>query len=641
MGGYVVTARKWRPMRFEDVVGQEHVTTTLRNAIRTGRLAHAYIFSGPRGVGKTTTARLLAKAVNCLHPENANPDNSCDRCLAVNEGRSFDVLEIDGASNRGVEEIRNLREAVKYPPAQGPYRVYIIDEVHMLTKEAFNALLKTLEEPPSHVLFVFATTELHKLPATILSRCQRFEFRRIPVEQIKANLAAIAQAEQLTLDDESLQLIARRGDGSLRDAQSAFDMVISLCGPTVTHELILQALNVVDQELYFRVSDLVRERNTSGALALVQEVVDRGYDLKEFIGGLVEHFRNLLVVRATGSAATIEASDSHRRRYAEEAQKYSLPDLLRCQRLVSGTEASFRWVTQPRFKLEADMVLLMSLPAAAEVGEVLRSIDDLKKKLTEAPGPGRSSLRAPGVNSAPVRTSARAASSAPPSTASEEGYTRPAPLPLSSGSSTPYAPAPGHAGEGHGIVPASLSSSPSVEPPSLQSEETAVLHPGASSPVIVSPGATGDPPEAVPGAAPVRTLGMIAPGAETAAPQPLVSPPGINEGEVKSRWKEFGDLVRQKRISLGTVIDAIEPLGVSGNLIRVRCPDSFHADAIVRNREALSGLLEELFHRRARLEPVIERPVDTGAGTPGEIPAEEHPVIRALKRELGAEPFQA
>ncbi len=623
MGGYVVTARKWRPMRFEDVVGQEHVTTTLRNAIRTGRLAHAYIFSGPRGVGKTTTARLLAKAVNCLHPENANPDNSCDRCLAVNEGRSFDVLEIDGASNRGVEEIRNLREAVKYPPTQGPYRVYIIDEVHMLTKEAFNALLKTLEEPPSHVLFVFATTELHKLPATILSRCQRFEFRRIPVEQIKANLAAIALAEQLTLDDESLQLIARRGDGSLRDAQSAFDMVISLCGPTVTHDLILQALNVVDQELYFRVSDLVRERNTSGALALVQEVVDQGYDLKEFIGGLVEHFRNLLVVRATGSAATIEASDSHRRRYLEDAQKFSLPDLLRCQRLVSGTDASFRWVAQPRFKLEADMVLLMSLPAAAEVGEVLRTIDDLKKKLAEAPDPGRAFPRASGVNSAPVRSSTPAASAA-----SEEVYTRPVPGPFSSRSSTPHASAQGHAGSGHPIVPAS------------HSDETTVLHPGASSPVFLPPGTTGPPPETIPGAAPVRTGPMIAPGSETAAPQPLVSPPGINEGEVKSRWKEFGDLVRQKRISLGTVIDAIEPLGVSGNIIRVRCPDSFHADAVVRNREALSGLLEELFHRQARLEPVIEKPVDTGAGTPGETPAEEHPVIKALKRELGAEPFQ-
>ncbi len=568
MSDYIVTARKWRPMRFEDVVGQEHVTTTLRNAVTAGRLAHADIFSGPRGVGKTTTARLLAKTVNCQHPENADPDNTCESCREINEGRSFDVLEIDGASNRGVEEIRNLREAVRYAPAKSRRKVYIIDEVHMLTKEAFNALLKTLEEPPAHVLFIFATTELHKLPATILSRCQRFEFRRIPVEQIKANLAGIARAESITLDEESLQLVARRGDGSLRDAQSAFDMVISLCGTTVTHEQILLALNVVDQELYFRVSDMVKERNTAGALALVQEVVDRGYDLREFVGGLVEHFRNLLVARATGSTRTIEASDVHRRRYAEDAQKFSVTDLLRFQRLVSGTDASFRYVAQPRFRLEADLVLLTSLPAAAEVGEVLKDLDELKKKLLDAP---------------PAR---------------------------------PGPPAPAARGD-----------LPAAAPPGSPERAAPPAEPRRLRPV------------------PPRTNGYARPGpapsgaTNGASPRPAAA---LNPAEVLSRWKEFIEFVRQRRISLGTVIDLTEPVRVEGNVIRVNCSDPFQADAILRNREALADLLQELFHVRARLDPVVESAQGTDAASPAEPPAdqEEHPVIRALKRELGAEPMQ-
>src|SRR5689334_3904974 len=227
---YVVTARKWRPMVFEDIVGQEHVTTTLRNAVGTERLSHAYIFSGPRGVGKTTCARILAKVINCLHPADLNPDNSCELCEEITAGRSVNVFEIDGASNRGVEEIRNLREAVRYPPARGRYKVYIIDEVHMLTKEAFNALLKTLEEPPPFVIFIFATTEIHKVPLTILSRCQRFDFRRIGIGEITARLAHIAAAEKIRIDDDALLLVAKRGDGSMRDAQSIFDQVVSFCG---------------------------------------------------------------------------------------------------------------------------------------------------------------------------------------------------------------------------------------------------------------------------------------------------------------------------------------------------------------------------------------------------------------------------
>jgi DNA polymerase-3 subunit gamma/tau len=383
MAEYIVTARKWRPIRFEEVAGQSHVTVTLRNAISSGRLAHAYLFSGPRGVGKTTTARLLAKALNCASPVDNNPDNECESCREITEGRSFDVLEIDGASNRGVEEIRNLRESVRYAPTKGRYKVYIIDEVHMLTKEAFNALLKTLEEPPPSVLFIFATTEVHKVPATIQSRCQRFDFRRISIDQIMANLREIARQEQLAIDDNALLLIARKGDGSLRDAQSLFDQVVSLCGRDITLKQILDALNIVDQEVYFRVTDLLKTRDAQGALALVQELVSNGHDLRDFVSGLLEHFRNLLVVRATGSAALVETSDVYRKRYEQEAGHFSATDLLRYQRFVGGTESSLRYATQPRFKLEADMVQLVLLPGAADVGDLLERLDELKKKAGE------------------------------------------------------------------------------------------------------------------------------------------------------------------------------------------------------------------------------------------------------------------
>jgi len=283
---YQVTARKWRPMVFEDVVGQSHITSTLRNAIASNRLAHAYIFSGVRGTGKTTTARILAKAINCRSPKDSNPDNTCNICQEITAGRSLDVVEIDGASNRGVEEIRNLRDSVRYPPTHGSYKVYIIDEVHMLTKEAFNALLKTLEEPPAHVIFVFATTEVHKVPPTILSRCQRFDFRRISIDEIITNLRLISREEHVAIDDEALVIIAKKADGSLRDAQSIFDQIRSFCGNEIASADVLKVLNVVDQELYFRLTDLVKAQDVRGGIQLVDEIVRSGYDLREFVGGL-------------------------------------------------------------------------------------------------------------------------------------------------------------------------------------------------------------------------------------------------------------------------------------------------------------------------------------------------------------------
>lgn len=382
MSDYIVTARKYRPMRFDDVEGQRHVTQTLKNAVRQDRLAHAYLFAGPRGVGKTTTARLLAKLVNCQHPTaDFEPDNSCETCTDITEGRSFDVQEIDGASNNSVEDVRNLREAVRYAPAKGKYKVYIIDEVHMLSASAFNALLKTLEEPPKHVLFIFATTEVHKLPATILSRCQRFDFRRIAIDEIMKNLRGIARKEGLTIDDESLLLIAKKGDGSMRDAQSIFDQIVALCGKSITKDQILQALNIVDQDFYFRVTDLIKAKDAKGGLELVRDIMDRGYDIKEFLAGLTEHFRNLLTAATTHATTFIEESDFYKAKYAEVAARFSVPDILRLLKLINGTEAAIRWSAQPRFKLETDIVQMITMATAAEVGEVLQKIEALSQEL--------------------------------------------------------------------------------------------------------------------------------------------------------------------------------------------------------------------------------------------------------------------
>lgn len=378
---YQVTARKWRPMVFEDVIGQAHVSNTLRNAIATNRLAHAFIFSGGRGCGKTTTARILAKAVNCLRPKDSNPCNDCEVCEEITNGRSLDVIEIDGASNRGVDEIRNLRESVRYAPTRGKYKVYIIDEVHMLTKEAFNALLKTLEEPPPHVLFIFATTEVHKVPATILSRCQRYDFRRITIEDIISRLRFIAGEEKIAIDDDALMIIAKKGDGSMRDSQSIFDQVVSYCGTTITVPQIISLLNVVDQEFFFRITECISTHDTKAGLALVEEIVRNGYDIKEFLSGLAEHFRNILIARATQSVRLIEASEVYRKRYATDALQFSEQDILRLIKLTTDMESSVRYSTQPRLRLEVGIIQMTKMEQSVKIDDLLRQLDELKKKL--------------------------------------------------------------------------------------------------------------------------------------------------------------------------------------------------------------------------------------------------------------------
>jgi len=377
---YIVIARRWRPQQFSEIIGQEHVSKTLSNAIANNRIAHSYIFTGPRGVGKTTTARILAKAVNCEKGPTPTPCNECASCKAITLGNALDVLEIDGASNRGIDEIRNLRENIRFTPSQGRYRVYIIDEVHMLTKEAFNALLKTLEEPPEHVIFIFATTEIHRVPATILSRCQRFDFRRIPLKTIMAHLQHICEAEKIDIEEEALLQIAKKADGSMRDSQSILDQIISYSGDKILFEDVAQALGVIHQDLFFRITQHIISGDIKALLKLARDVFSSGYDLNEFLLGLEEHFRNILVLKSTGLTDYLDVSENYVKQYGELVPHFSENDLVAYLQVLAETAAQLKDSQQPNLKFELGLIKLAKMPKAVNIETLLEKIELLKKK---------------------------------------------------------------------------------------------------------------------------------------------------------------------------------------------------------------------------------------------------------------------
>ena len=382
---YLVTARKYRPKLFKELAAQEHVSSTLKNAVRLDRLSHAYLFSGPRGVGKTTAARILAKAINCQTPledreDEAEPCRSCDSCQAFEEGRSLDIIELDAASNNKVDDVRDLRETVRIPPQGSKKKVYIIDEVHMLSKQAFNALLKTLEEPPDHALFIFATTEPNKVLPTILSRCQRFDFRRISVPVIVERLKSICDKEDISYDEDALLLLARKGNGALRDAFSAFDQAVALCGADLQYDELARALGVVDVDLFFEVTNNIRTQNTAGMLHLVEKIVQAGYDFQEFLEGLSEHLRNALVACTLDEASLIESTDAVRKRYMETGSDFSEADLLRLLLIVGDARRHAKGSVQPRLQLEMTLLKLANMAHAADLREALGKLDALEGK---------------------------------------------------------------------------------------------------------------------------------------------------------------------------------------------------------------------------------------------------------------------
>ena len=408
MENYIVSARKYRHSTFESVVGQRALTTTLKNAIATQKLAHAYLFCGPRGVGKTTCARIFAKTINCMTPTaDGEACNQCESCVAFNEQRSYNIHELDAASNNSVDDIRQLVEQVRIPPQIGKYKVYIIDEVHMLSASAFNAFLKTLEEPPRHAIFILATTEKHKILPTILSRCQIYDFNRISVEDTVNHLSYVASKEGISAEPEALNVIAMKADGGMRDALSIFDQVVSFTGGNITYKSVIDNLNVLDYEYYFRLTDCFLANKVSDALLLFNDVLNKGFDGSHFITGLSSHFRDLLVGKDPVTLPLLEVGASIRQRYQEQAQKCPLPFLYKAMKLCNECDLNYRISKNKRLLVELTLIQVAQLTTEGDDVSGGRSPKQTIKPVFSQPAAAQPSqvASASSVQQAPVHSS--------------------------------------------------------------------------------------------------------------------------------------------------------------------------------------------------------------------------------------------
>ncbi len=547
---YIVLARKWRPMRFEEVVGQEHVTRTLMNALRQKRLGHAFIFAGPRGVGKTTTARLLAKVVNCQSRPDGNPCNQCQNCISITNGQNLDVIEIDGASNRGIDEIRNLRENIRFAPATSDFKVYIIDEVHMLSKDAFNALLKTLEEPPSHAIFIFATTEIHKVPLTILSRCQRFDFKRIPTATIVEELTRIAQKENISADREALTLIARKADGSMRDATSILDQLSSFAADKLTVEMVRETLGIIGEDLFFECTGLMDQKDDAAILQFANRLFEKGHDVMNFLQGLEEHFRNLLITRALGSAKSLDTSDFYRQQYEAQAQNFAERDLLHYLDILVQQEQLLKFSENPQLILELLLLKLAHKPLSVDIQELL-------SLLRNHPGSGGG-----GVAMSVDRP-------AGPSPAAPGGDLSGAPVPRA------YS---GPAG-----------SSPKPEKP--QKSDTPR---GYQSPL--------PPPPPVSKAAP--------PAPPPTPEAPVATPPSrkvtTDLETIHKQWDKIVEAVKKEKIALASFLQDGVPVEIAGPVLKLAFDPKtgFHMDHVQKNAATIENILQNQFNLPLKLQCV-------------------------------------
>ncbi len=378
---YKVSALKFRPQFFSEVVSQEFVTQTLKNANLTNKIAHSYLLSGPRGIGKTTIARIFAKSLNCANPKEGEPCNNCENCAEITKGVHPDVFELDAASNRGIDDVRAIQDAAKYFPLKAKYKFFIVDEVHMLTLQAFNALLKILEEPPEYLIFILATTNPEKIPQTIISRCQRFALHRLKVSEVSAKLLEIANIEKVTIDEESLFLIAKLGDGALRDSLGIFDMAISFCGNKIEFKELKEFLNLPDKDIYFNVSMYINEGDSKSILKYFNELEEQGFDIMTFFNGLLTHYRDLLVIKSTGNAGLIDESDVVKGKYIKDAERYTEEQCRRILKLLFESEPRLKYSANQKILMESLLVeLCRANRDVVDLTNLISGLEALKKK---------------------------------------------------------------------------------------------------------------------------------------------------------------------------------------------------------------------------------------------------------------------
>lgn len=621
---YRALTRTYRPVSFDDIVSQEHVSSTLKNAIKQNRLAHAYMFCGPRGVGKTSMARVLARTVNQI-------DQEVD---GESLNKTLNVVEIDAASNNSVDDIRDLRERVRIPPQNGRYKVYIIDEVHMLSKQAFNALLKTLEEPPDHIIFIFATTEPHKVLPTILSRVQRFDFKRIGIEDIVERLKRVCRDEDISIDEESLHVIAKKADGALRDALGLLDQAIAFCGNDIQHEELLRALNVVSTERMFDFMEAVQQQDASRGLELINDLLHEGYDIQEYLVGLTEHIRNLYVAGKSKKMHLVEASADTKRRYKEVSEVFAEDDLMRMLHLVSEAQYKIKEAQQPKIQFEITLLKLIHMERSQNLNTLISELQHLKKKLGNRPKADVISTTSEGgTNGQDVATNGTADTPGKePQSADEDSLPDPEPDTEISTNQNPEEP----------------SSDPDPEP--------------ASSP------ATGPPTKPVEAESSTAdrsdrkdnfdqifddvSLGKqmtsdeapVPPSAETATPAaPKRAPKDVTLDEINEHWDGFIEHLRQEVPQmLYFQMQRVEPISLQNGTLLLRCNDDFAKKIVEENSRQLGKILEGQIDAFLNIDCQVQKDKDNTQKSESPYERfkklqERDPTIKTLVELFGAE----